>query len=319
MKTLLFVLQLLATSCALSGSCLAQCRGQSSTRVFPLSSKRWYVVLPVGDSAATLVKTKRLRQGRTEYVDIVNVFLPADFVRQTLRQTQDLQLLNGLFGRERLLVTMAVLPLPQSGHVRWVPIDLDSIATRQVRWQTVANDCYARLFNYKAVAVPGVRDEDRHRRMDFYPVIKRGTQYLTPAHQVLTDYFVVHPRATWFPTLADKVTINCRAQPFTPADLARLAAQRSTPVSPTPSPFAPQWELTDKLLLRQVDGGVYTFWSVPHGSAHGGVYESGVVEFQFQPTVGVVSGKYPAYFGLPATSDLEPFFSVLEIERLVGK
>ena len=318
MKTLLFVL-LLATGCALSGSALAQSRGQSSTRAFPLSSNRWYVVLPVGDSAATLVKTKRLRQGRTEYVDLVNVLLPADFVRQTLRQTQDLRLLNGLFGRERLLVTMAVLPLPQSGRVRWVPIDLDSIATRQVSWQTVANDCYTRLFNYKAVAVPGVRDEDRHRRMDFYPVIKRGTRYLTPAHQVLTDYFVVHPRPTWFPTLADNVTINCLAQPFTPADLACLAARRPPPVSPSHSPFAPQWELTDKLLLRQVDGAVYTFWSIPHSVSHGGVDESGAVEFQFQPTVGLVSGKYPACFGLPATSSPEPFFTVLQIERLVGK
>ena len=318
MKTLLFVV-LLATGCALSGRSVAQSRGQSSTRAFPLSSKRWYVVLPVGDSAATLVKTKRLRQDRTEYVDIVNIFLPANFVRQTLRQTQDLQLLNGLFGRERLLVTMAVLPLPQSGQVRWVPIDLDSIRTRQVSWQTVADDCYTRLFNYKAVAVPGVRDEDKHRRMDFYPVIKRGTQYLTPAHQVLTDYFVVLPRPTWFPTLADNVTINCLARPFTPADLACLAAQQPTPVSPPHSPFAPQWELTDKLLLQQMDGGVYTFWSVPHFASHGGVYESGAVEFQFQPTVGLVSGKYPAYFGLPATRSLEPFFAVLQIERLVGK
>ena len=318
MKTLLFAV-LLATGCALSGRSFAQSRGQSSTRAFPLSLKRWYVVLPVGDSAATLVKTKRLRQGRPEYVDLVNVFLPADFVRQTLRQTQDLQLLNGLFGRERLLVTMAVLPRPASGQVQWVPVDLDSIATRQVSWQTVANDCYTRLFNYKAVAVPGGRDEDQHRRMDVYPVIKRGTQYLTPAHQVLTDYFVVHPRPTWFPTLADNVTINCLAQPFPPADLARLAAQPPVPVAPPPSHFAPRWELTDKLLLRQADGAVYTFWSMPHLASHGGVYESGAVEFQFQPTVGLVSGKYPAYFGLPATSSLEPFFTVLQIERLVGK
>lgn len=318
MKTLLFVV-LLATGCARSGNALAQNRGQSNGRAFPLSAKRWYVVLPASDSEATLVKTKRLRQGRTEHVDIVNVFLPADFVRQTLQQTQDLRLLNGLFGRERLLVTMAVLPLPQSGQVRWVPIDLDSVATRQVSWPTVANDCYTRLFNHKAVAVPGVRDEDQHRRMDFYPVIKRGTRYLTPAHQVLTDYFVVHPRPTWFPTLGDNVTINCLARPFAPDDLARLAAQRPTPVSPPHSPFAPQQELTDKLLLRQVDGAVYTFWSMPHFASHGGVYESGAVEFQFQPTVGLVSGKYPAYFGLPATNSSETFFDVLQIERLVGK
>jgi hypothetical protein len=268
----------------------------------------------------TLVKTKRLRQGKAEYVDIVNVFLPADFVRQTLIQTQDISLVNGLFTSDKLLVTMAVLPQPQSGQVSWVPISLDSIATQQVSWQTVATDCYTRLFNFRALTVPGLRDEEKHRRMDFYPIIKRGNQYLTPGYQVLTDYFVLRPYATWFPTTADAVTINHLAQPFSPADLAQLSAQLPSLLRPNYPPPSLQRELTDKLLVQQVQGGVYSFWSMPHWSSHGGVYESGAVEFQFKPSVGLISGKYPAYFGLPAaTSGTEPFFAVLRIERLSGK
>ncbi len=312
-------LLLLAGVCSFQSTCRAQGRGQSSTHAFPLSSKRWYVVLPTTDSAVTLVKTKRVRQGQPEYVDIVNVFLPADFVRQELRRTQDIQLVNGLFSGDKLLVTMAVLPQLPAGQVRWVPISLDSVATRQLSWQTVARDCYTRLFNYQALTVPGLREEEQHRRMDFYPVIKRGNHYLTPAWQVLTEYFVLRPRATWFPTSSDNATINCLARPFTYLDLANTAAQITATTSPTHPQPSLQHELMDKLLLGRVEGPVYTFWSLPHWASHGSVYDSGAVEFQFQPTVGLLNGKYPSYFGLTGSSDPNPFFEVLQLERLVGK
>jgi hypothetical protein len=310
---------LLAGVCLFQGTCQAQGRDQSSTQAFPLSSKRWYVVLPATDSAVTLIKTKRVRQGQAEYVDIVNVFLPRDFVRQELLRTQDIQLLNGLFSGDKLLITMAVLPQLPAGQVRWVPISLDSVATRVLSWQTVAQDCYTRLFNYQALRVPGMRDEDKHRRMDFYPVIKRGNHYVTPAWQVLTDYFVLRPRVTWFPTSSDNVTINCLAHPFTYLDLINIDEQISSTTSPTHPPPSLHQELMDKLLLRKVEGPIYTFWSLPHWTSHESVYDTGAVEFQFQPTVGLLNGKYPGYFGLTDSRDPNPFFEVVQLERLAGK
>lgn len=55
---------------------------------------------------------------------------------------------------------------------------------------------------------------------------------------------------------------------------------------------------------------------MPRSIAHGGVAEHGVEEFRFRPKVGLVSGKYPSYFGLESSSDGNIFFDTVSITNL---
>jgi hypothetical protein len=223
----------------------------------------------------------------------------------------------GLYTHDELLVTLALLPDPRSGQVTWVPIDLDSVATRQVPWPRVAADCYTRLFNYEAAR--NVPDMYAHRRMDFYPVIKRGNHYFTPSYQVLTEYFVLRNYPAWYPTSGDNALINCLAHPFTPGNYAEQQAAVTTSELKTQSfPFLRE-ELTGKLLLWKMTGEEYTFWSMPPTIVHGGVAELGVEEFRFKPKIGLITGKYPGYFGLESTNAANTFFEVISISKLADK
>lgn len=215
---------------------LAQGQPLSSTQPLPIAAARHYVVISAAE-AATHVKTQRPRAGKTEHLELLNVRLPSTFVRQQLLATQDITLLIGLFPADELLVTLAVLPDPRTGQVTWVPIDLDSVATRQVPWARVAADCYTRLFNFEAARNP--RELYTHRRMDLQPVVRRGQRYFTPDHQVLTEYFVLRNYPAWYPTSGDNALINCLAHPFTPLDMPPSKRPWLPPSFETsPYPFA---------------------------------------------------------------------------------
>lgn len=213
----------------------AQCKTQSSTQPLPIATSRHYVSIPA-TGLTTHVKTKRLRANRTEYLELLNVLLPNAFVRQKLLDTQDITLLTGLHSQDELLITLAVLPDPRSGQVTWVPIDLDSVAARQIPWPRVAADCYTRLFNFEAAR--NDPDTYAHRRMDLRPVIKRGARYFTPGYQVLTEHFVLRNYPTWYPTSGDNALINCLAQPFTPLNYAaQQTAVAASGLKDQPNPF----------------------------------------------------------------------------------
>ncbi|AMR28078.1 hypothetical protein A0257_13905 [Hymenobacter psoromatis] len=313
MKTSSFFLVALLWIVLATPQNFAQCKAQSSTQPLPFTASRYYVIVPATE-LTTLVKTKRLRANKTEYLDIINVVLPNSFVRQKLLDTQDITLITGLYTHDELLITQVLLPDPRSGLVTWVPIDLDSVATRQLPWQRVADDCYTRLFNYEAAR--HTQDMYAHRRTDFYPVIKRGNQYFTPRYQVLTEYFVLRDYPTWYPTSGDNALINCLAHPFTPLDYAeQQTAVTTSELKAQPFPFL-RGELTGKLLLWKTTDNTYTFWSMPPVIIHGGVAEFGVEEFRFKPKTGLISGKYPSYFGLESTSADNVFFDVVSISTL---
>lgn len=274
------------------------------------------MVIPASESTSH-VKPKRLRGGKTEYLELINVILPSTFVQQKLLDTQDITLLTGLYTHDELLVTLAILPDPRAGQVTWVPIDLDSVATRQVAWSRIADDCYTRLFNFEAAR--NETDTHAHRRMDLQPVIKRGKQYFTPRYQVLTEYFVLRNYPAWYPTSGDDARINCLAHPFTPLNYSeQQTAVAASELKTQPFPFL-RGELTGKLLLWKITSEEYTFWSMPPVITHGGVAEFGVEEFRFKPKTGLVSGKYPSYFGLESMSTDNTFFEVTSISKLSDK
>lgn len=292
-----------------------QYHAQSNNQPLALLPHDGYVVLPSTGFTTTLVRAKRSGRKGSESLDLVNVIIPEAFVLQKLIDSKDVGGL-GLFVHDELLVTMAVLPDLLSGQVQWVPIQLDSVVgTRKVAWETLANDCYTRLFNYKAVGGPEI-DWSR-RRMDLRPVIKRGHQYFTPNQQVLTEYYVLRNYPTWYPTVGDNATINCLAKPFARVDY-EMTLEAAALVSLDKQSPRVRGELGTKLLLQKIDGNVYTFWSLTPTIAHGSVAEFGVGELRFNPKIGIISGKYAAYFGLLVTDIHNTFFDVVSVEKLSG-
>jgi len=223
---------------------------------------------------------------------------------------------TGLYIHDQLLVTMAVLPDLKSGQVTWVPIQLDTVApVKRVAWEVVADDCYTRLFNYEALGGPEI-DWSR-RRLDFHPVIKQGTQYVTTNQSVLTEYFVIRDRPTWYPTTSDNATINCLARLFTPLDYAKeyaLATAASSGITPRL-----EGELGTKLMLQKSEGTTFTFWSLKPLIADGGVAQFGVGDLRYRTGVGLISGKYASYFGLADESKYNTFFDLMAIQILSNK
>ncbi|MDJ0364497.1 hypothetical protein QMK33_04985 [Hymenobacter sp. H14-R3] len=318
LRTSLFSL-LLTLVLSSSQAAWGQFKPASSTQPLPYAEGRLYMLVPTTGVRATHVRTQRLRAKGQEFLDLVNVILPAAFVQQQLIASGDLGP-TGLYPTDELLVTMTILPDPNSGRVQWLPIRLDTLAqARQVTWPAVAGDCYTRLFNYKAAREAEV-DWSR-RRLDLRPVLKQGNQYFTPKQQVLTEYFVLRNTRTWYPTSGDNATINCLAQPFLPATY--LKEQDAASAASPPGQPAPRLreELGTKLLLQKAEGQVYTFWSFPPASTAGvdGLLTAyGVGDLRFQPQVGLISGRYSSYFGAIINAE-DRFFDLISIELLSAK
>lgn len=302
--------------CSCSRGFAQSYHSQSSIKPMPYSiAEVNYVIIPSSGFEATHVKGKRSVSKGDESLELINVFLSDSFVKQKLVESNDVGIV-GLFMQDELLVTMAVLPDPTLGQVQWVEIRLDTVSSvRQIPWEKVADDCYARLFNYKAVGGPEI--DWSCRRTDLRPIIKKADRYFTTKQMVLTEYFVLRNYPSWYPTNADKATINCLSKPFTPQDYEKaLAEVASFAGKPTPRI---RGELSGKLMLQKKENEVYTFWSLHPSIAHGSVAEFGPGELRFRSGVGVVSGKYASYFGLEGLNSTDDkFFEVSSIEQ-IGK
>lgn len=300
-----------------SQTVLAQYSAKSSTQPLALRAGFAYVVLPTSEFNVSHVKTKRAIAQGEEFLDFINVILPESFVLQKLTASRDIGA-TGLFVHDELLVTMAVLPDRNTHKVEWVEMKSDTLSSnRQVSWPEVANDCYSRLFNYKAVGGPEV--DFSRRRTDLRPVIKRGTHYFTTKQSVLTEYYVLRNYPTWYPTAGDNATINCLARVFTRSDYAKeleVSLASAPPGQPAPRLRA---ELGTKLLLQKIDKGIYTFWSLLPTIADAGVAGFGAGDLRFKPGIGLISGKYAAYFDPPQGSKTDDFFDVLSIQQLTVK
>ena len=287
--------------------------GQPLGGRMPQLASEAYVLIPEKGFTATQVHTRRLRPGTTEFIDLVNVFADSSF---WLHQP-NAALGNRFAFSDQLLMTMAVLPDAATGRVTWEPLATGALAAaQQVPIGAVLQDGYARLSAYR----PGIIDfANATRRFDLRPVVRRDGQYWTTRNPVLTEYFVVSAQPRWFPTSTDAVTINYRARPFSPADLAALE-QRLRAALPTEAarPNA-AGEVAERLLLEKQEGATYTFWSLPPQVSDADLTATGVVALQFRPGIGVVSGKYPGYFGLGMDNGFNTFFDVISITPLSAK
>ena len=113
-------------------------------------------------------------------------------------------------------------------------------------------------------------------------------------------------------------TINCLARPFTPLDYEKTLEAVSM-ASPNKQAPRIRGELGTKLLLQKVGEDGCTFWSLTPTIADGSVAEFGAGDLRFKPKIGLVSGKYAAYFGLSATDVDNIFFDLISVENLAAK
>jgi hypothetical protein len=295
----------------------AQYSAKSSTQPLPFSTATTYVVIPTSGFKATHVKTTRSRTGGKERLDLINIIIPEALVLQNLVASHDIGT-TGLFVHDELLVTMAVLPDHTTHQVAWIKVQVDTIPDKQrIDWYLIAKDCYTRLFNYKAVGGPAI--DNSRRRLDLRPVIKQDGQYYTTRQTVLTEYYVLRNYPTWFPTTGDNATINCLAKPFSPTDYAKAVTEDAGQANQTPQAYRLSSELGTNLLLQKVEKDIYTFWSLTPTIADAGIAEFGAGDLQFKPGVGLICGKYAAYFESSGSSAINNFFEVITILSLNSK
>ncbi|WP_151086598.1 hypothetical protein [Hymenobacter baengnokdamensis] len=210
---------------------------------------------------------------------------------------------------------MAVLPDEQTGQVTWQAVDVDTINSRiKLPLEAVLQDGVTNLLAYKR-QLP--RIIFLTRRLGWQPVIKRNGRYWTTQNEVLTEYFLVRTQPLWFAAFADNVTLNCGAQPFSPADLVALQ-KRVAAAFPNPAtrPNVAFEVAGAKLVLASSAQQVYTFWSIPVEvfDAAPEILYTGAVELKFKPGVGVISGKYPKHFHMSNDNGYNTFFDTVSTE-----
>lgn len=282
---------------------LGICQGYGQTRsgrqVYkPISVSYRYVQMPAMGFIVSQVSTKRLRENKTEFVEIINIIINQDSVRKYVIDAAQQQALpiawQGPQPQDELLVTVVILPDKATGRVKWEPVSLDSLQSQSLEpFATIAQDCFARIYTAKANPY-AINLQTRY--LDVKPIINRDGRLWTTRNVVLTEYFLLRNRATWFPDQGDGVTINCWAKPITRTEVAQL--QRSIANTAIPATRKPsiQGELAQKYLLHGESKQLYYFWSIPPRILHGSIASYGAGDFQFKPGVGLVSGQYAAYF-----------------------
>jgi hypothetical protein len=272
-----------------------QAVGQRIEGSLPAGAFYQYVEITNFGISATHVQTKRLRQNKTEFVDIINLLADNSLIPYQTQGSLSTPL-DGPHNTDQLLVTMAVLPDRATGLVTWEPLAPDSLRTKpSASVEAVFQDCYARIFAYKAgQPYPNYLT----RRLDLRPIVRRAGRYWTTRNTVLTEYFLVRNQPRWFADATDNVTLNYKARVFSRADFAALTRQLALAFPKEAERPILAGELQTRLLLEKKAGTTYTFWSIPPHVTDAGLTFFGAGEVQFRPDVGVVSGKYATYFDL---------------------
>lgn len=252
------------------------------------------------------VQTQRVSKGQPQQLELLNLLVPRQVVEAQPPQERSSEALL----EDELLIAMAILPDKETGRVTWEPVRPDTLAAvRRLSVARLLDDCYARVYAYEIQRTHLYNQLTR--RTDVKPLVERDGQVWTTPNVVLTEYFLLRNRPTYWPTAGNNITINVQARPFTRADF-RQAGQVSAKDS-FPSVEA---ELGTSLLLEEVRNGIYTFWSLEPLIADGPLRDYGSVDIQFKPGVGLVSGKYNHYFGIPQNSAANTFFKVTRITKL---
>jgi hypothetical protein len=190
---------------------------------------------------------------------------------------------------DSLLITCSVLPAAE-GPLRWRQVLLDSIPTTQlVSRAQLVQEAQQRLTAFEQAGRPPTRTS--LSSLDFLPVVEEQGKYYLPRATVLTSFLLLKPGAVQTVAQASLALIDVKSPVFATDDLLQAAIKQ------TGNPHAQLWAvLVAGNLLQGRNHGRYEFWSNVQPQSHQSLLHQGIGSFLYQPGIGIVSGKYKAYF-----------------------
>lgn len=211
-------------------------------------------------------------------VELSNLWVPAPNVPQAQAR------------RDTVLVTLSVLP-DETGRVRWHVVALDTVPPSHLRSaRALAGEASRHLAAHRQAGQPPNRV--LVTRLNVFPLVHRAGHDWAPDGPVLTEFFVVRPRATRFLAWTDYVTLNVRSP-----RLDQEAPWRTVrTLLPAGAAYPWQRVLPMGLVPAGVSGGTYEFWYRPAPTAsHGSLREAGSGAFTYRAGVGLLTGEYTQY------------------------
>jgi hypothetical protein len=212
---------------------------------------------------------------------------------------------------DSLLITCSVLPAAQ-GPLRWRQVSLDSIPeTQLVSRVQLVQEAQQRLTAFEQAGRPPTRI--LLSSLDFLPLLEEQGKYYLPQATVLTSFLLVKPGAVHTIAQASLALIDVKSPVFATADLLKAARKR------TGNPHAQLWAaLVAGNLLQGRNYGRYEFWSNVQPQSHASLLHQGIGSFLYQPGIGIVSGKYEAYFS-SYDSFIDDFLDIVSVDSKPSK
>jgi hypothetical protein len=212
---------------------------------------------------------------------------------------------------DSLLITCSVLP-PAQGQLRWRRVQLDSIPkTHLVSRAQLVHETAQRLTAFAQAGRPPTRTV--LSSLDLLPLVERQGQYYLPEATVLTSFLLVKPGVVHTVAQASLALIDVKSPVFATDDLLKAAIKR------TGNPHTQLWSvLVAGNLLQGRQHGRYEFWSNVQPQSHPSLLHQGIGSFLYQPGIGIVSGKYEAYFSSHGPF-IDDFLDVVSVDERPSK
>jgi hypothetical protein len=229
--------------------------------------------------------------------------------------TATIEIFNILLPRpassDSLLTTCSVLP-DVEGPLLWRQVLLDSIPKMQLISRTqLVQEAQQRLTAFEQAGRPPTRT--LLGRLDLLPILEQQGKYYLPRATVLTSFLLVKPGVVHTIAQASLALIDVRSPVFATDDLLQAARKR------TGNPHAQVWaSLIAGNLLQGRNYGRYEFWSNVQPQSHQSLLHRGIGSFLYQPGIGIVSGKYEAYFSAHGSS-IDDFLDIVSIDGKPSK
>jgi hypothetical protein len=212
---------------------------------------------------------------------------------------------------DSLLITCAVLPAAD-GQLRWRQVRLDSIPqTQLVSRAQLVREAQQRLAAFEQAGRPPTRT--LLSSLDFLPLVERQGKYYLPRATVLTSFLLIKPGAVHTVAQASLALIDVKSPVFATDDLLKAAIKQ------TGNPHTQlRLVLVAGNLLQGRNHGRYEFWSNVQPQSHPSLLHQGIGSFLYQPGIGLVSGKYEAYFSSHGQF-IDDFLDIVSVDERPSK
>jgi len=207
---------------------------------------------------------------------------------------------------DTLLISLSILPLPD-GQLVWKSIQADSLS----KLPLLSIDALTKLANERIISYfhkgkPLNRVE--LSRDSIVPIVQRGNRYYLANTYVLTSFFIVRPHTIHSLNQADMATIDSNSPLFSADSLLNVASSQSG------NKHAQLWAAVQTgNIIQSKSSGYYEFWSNPRPSSHANWLYYGMDRFLYKPGIGIVSGKYEAFFS-ERNQFIDNFLDIVSID-----